>query len=158
MPELPEVETVKNFLDIHLLNKKIKFAKILNKKLRYEIPSKISKIIVGCRITKIIRRGKYLIFLLNNNYATLIHLGMTGCFRVSSDKLQRKHDHFAVTLENNRIIFNDVRKFGFIKLYKTDEIYNCSHLKNIGPEPLSEDFTFQSFIEKKKKRFQLKVF
>ena len=43
---------------------------------------------------------------------------MTGCFRVSSDKLQRKHDHFAVTLENNRIIFNDVRKFGFINYIK----------------------------------------
>ena len=151
MPELPEVETVKNFLDLHLLKSKILWVKIENKMLRYEIPPQICKTLINDRITKIIRRGKYLIFLLNNNYATLIHLGMTGCFRVSSDKLQRKHDHFAVTLENNRIIFNDVRKFGFIKLYKIDEIYNCSHLKNIGPEPLSEDFKFQSFIEKKKK-------
>ena len=45
MPELPEVETVKNFLDIHLLNKKIKFAKILNKKLRYEILLKLARLL-----------------------------------------------------------------------------------------------------------------
>ena len=108
MPELPEVETVKNFLDLHLLKSKILWVKIENKMLRYEIPPQICKTLINNRITKIIRRGKYLIFLLNNQSAVLCHLGMTGCFRISRDYVKRKHDHFIMGLKNKQIIFNDI--------------------------------------------------
>ena len=67
MPELPEVETVKKFLDIHLLKSTVLSVKIENKKLRYEISPQICKTLINSRISKIMRRGKYLIFLLNNN-------------------------------------------------------------------------------------------
>ena len=76
------VETVKKFLDIHLLKSTVLSVKIENKKLRYEISPQICKTLINSRISKIIRRGKYLIFLLNNKFAILCHLGMTGCFRI----------------------------------------------------------------------------
>ena len=76
--------------------------------LRYEIPPQICKTLINNRITKIIRRGKYLIFLLNNQSAVLCHLGMTGCFRISRDYVKRKHDHFIMGLKNKQIIFNDI--------------------------------------------------
>ena len=158
MPELPEVETVKNFLDLHLLKSKILWVKIENKKLRYEIPPQICKTLIRTRISKIIRRGKYLIFLLNNKSAVLCHLGMTGCFRISRNYVKRKHDHFIIGVKNKQIIFNDVRKFGFIKLYKSSEVFNCSHLKKIGPEPLSENFSISYLKENKLKQVSVKSF
>ena len=100
--------------------------------LRYEIPPQICKTLINTRITNIIRRGKYLIFLLNNKSAVLCHLGMTGCFRISRNYMKRKHDHFVIGFKNKQITFNDIRKFGFIKLYKASDIFTCSHLKKIG--------------------------
>ena len=158
MPELPEVETVKKFLDLHLLKSKILWVKIENKKLRYEIPPQICKTLINSRITKIIRRGKYLIFLLSNNFAILCHLGMTGCFRVSSSNLGRKHDHLVIGLKNKKIVFNDTRKFGFIKLYETEKIFDCSHLRQIGPEPLSKQFNMSYLKKKKIKNISVKSF
>ncbi len=157
MPELPEVETVKLFLNSHLTNKKVKWARIENKKLRYEIPSKICKIIVNSKITKINRRGKYLIFLFDNNFSMLIHLGMTGCFRASRLFKFRKHDHFSIGVNNKVLTFNDVRKFGFIKIYKTSDIYLSSHLKYLGPEPFSKEMKSSLLLEKAK-RVSIKSF
>jgi formamidopyrimidine-DNA glycosylase len=158
MPELPEVETVKNFLNLHLLKRTILWAKIENKKLRYEIPPQICKILINSRITKIIRRGKYLIFLLNNKFAILCHLGMTGCFRVSTKSIKRKHDHLLIGTKKKQIIFNDIRKFGFIRLYKASEIFTCPHLKKIGPEPLSENFNISYLEKNKSKKVSVKSF
>ena len=158
MPELPEVETVKNFLDLHLLKSKILWVKIENKMLRYEIPPQICKTLINNRITKIIRRGKYLIFLLNNQSAVLCHLGMTGCFRVSREYVKRKHDHFVIGVKNKQIIFNDIRKFGFIKLYKASDIFSCSHLRKIGPEPLSKNFNISYLKENESRKVSVKSF
>lgn len=158
MPELPEVETVKNFLDIHLLKSTVLWVKIENKKLRYEISPQICKTLIDSRISKIIRRGKYLIFLLNNKFAILCHLGMTGCFRISRKNIKRKHDHLVIGIKNKQIIFSDIRKFGFIKLYKASEVFTCSHLKKIGPEPLSEDFNISYLEENRSKKVSVKSF
>ena len=95
----------------------------------------------------------------------LIHLGMTGKFYFQKKNIslnlsfyhnnqkERKHDHVIFIFNNNlRLIFNDVRKFGFIKIFQKSNVYESSHIKNIGPEPLSKNFTakyFKNFIKNK---------
>ena len=85
VPELPEVEVVKNFLKSNFQKKKIIKVKIINKNLRFEIQSIIKKKLTNLIITKIYRRGKYLILLLENNFNLMIHLGMTGYFRMTNE-------------------------------------------------------------------------
>ena len=100
MPELPEVEVVKNFLNSNFNGKRIQKIKILNKKLRYEIKTNITKHFINLIITKIFRRGKYLILLFENKYTLLVHLGMTGYFRIIKEENYMKHDHLVFYFES----------------------------------------------------------
>ena len=145
MPELPEVETVKVFLEKNVVNEKTKSVKIENENLRFVITTNVSQILSNSIITKILRRGKYLLFLYNNNFTLLFHLGMTGFFRIERKYESRKHDHLIFNFAKKKLIFNDVRKFGFVKIFNAKEIFNCSHLKNLGPEPLSSKFCYEYF-------------
>ena len=145
MPELPEVETVRLFLKKNIIHEKILSIKIKNSKLRYPIVKEISHKLKNTIVTKILRRGKYLLILYSNEYAVLFHLGMTGFFRLNEYYEYRKHDHIIFNFINKKLIFNDVRKFGFIKLYKKKEIFQCSHIKNLGPDPLGSDFSSNYF-------------
>ena len=156
MPELPEVEVVKNFLKSNFNHKRIQKIKIINKKLRYEIKPSISKYFVNLIITKICRRGKYLILLFNNKFTLLIHLGMTGYFRISNEEKLIKHDHLIFYFESRLLIFNDIRKFGFIKFYKPQEVFSSSHLSTIGPEPFSKKYDFDYFKNHSKKKTNIK--
>ena len=145
MPELPEVETVKVFLQKNVINEKTVSVKIKNKNLRFVINKDISQILSNSNITKISRRGKYLLFLYNNEHTLLFHLGMTGFFRIERKYEFRKHDHLIFNFIKKKLIFNDIRKFGFVKIFNDKEIFNCSHLKNLGPEPLSSKFCYEYF-------------
>ena len=145
MPELPEVETVKVFLQKNVINEKTLSVKIKNKNLRFVINKDISQILSNSNITKISRRGKYLLFLYNNEHTLLFHLGMTGFFRIERKYEFRKHDHLVFNFLKKQLIFNDIRKFGFVKIFNNKEILNCSHLKNLGPEPLSSKFCYEYF-------------
>jgi len=171
MPELPEVEIVKRSL-LKTVNKaKIIDIKINNKNLRYKLSYKLLTQIINKKILKISRRSKYLIFHFQH-FLLLIHLGMTGKFLITRkrDKLiiktsfyydlniLPKHNHIHFTLNNGLIlIYNDVRRFGFFKLYKIKEIEEISFLKKLGPEPLSHNFNenyFHKFIKNKKKNIK----
>lgn len=145
MPELPEVETVKVFLENNVVHQKTLSIKIENNKLRYRITKDIPIKLSNSMITKILRRGKYLLFLYSNEYGVLFHLGMTGFFRLEENYNYRKHDHFIFNYHKKKLIFNDIRKFGFIKIYTRKSIFDCSHLKNLGPEPLSSEFCSEYF-------------
>ena len=160
MPELPEVEVVKKSLEKKLKNLTIKRVFINNNKLRYEIDTKAFNRIKDLKIIDVKRRAKYLLINLDQNLTILIHLGMTGKFFIVENKKKyktsfyyqlkkndSKHDHLTFFLNKGyKLIYNDVRKFGFIKLFKNKSIYNCSHLKSLGPEPLTKDFN-TSYIE-----------
>ncbi len=158
MPELPEVEVVKRSLEKKILNMIIKKVKINDGNLRYKINKvKISRL-VGKRIIKIKRRSKFLIFKISEKYVMLIHLGMTGKFFYINkerkkfktsfyynidQKKDQKYDRIVFYLQNQqKLIYNDVRKFGFIKILNQDEIYKNFHLKNLGPEPLKKNFNY----------------
>jgi len=154
MPELPEVEVVKESLESKLKNLTIKRVLINNNKLRYKLNNKEFYKIKGLKIINIKRRSKYLLINLNQNLTILAHLGMTGKFFIfdnnkkyktsfyySLKKKDSKHDHLTIFLSNGfKLIYNDVRKFGFLKLFYSQNIYECSHLKFLGPEPLTKDF------------------
>ena len=161
MPELPEVEVVKRSLESKILNSIIKKVQINDHNLRYKVEKKIGKKLVGKKIQKIKRRSKFLIFEINKSYLLLVHLGMTGKFFFVDQKKKKfktsfyyfldyqkdqKHNRVIFFLSKNRkLIYNDVRKFGFIKLYKFTDKKRIPHLKNLGPEPLEKKWNFKYF-------------
>ncbi len=160
MPELPEVEVVKKSLKKKILNLIIKKVEINDGKLRYKVKKlEISKLI-GQRIKKIKRRSKYLIFEIGQNFLMLVHLGMTGKFFFIDNKAKKyktsfyyslnkkdfKHDKVVFVLQNNqKLIYNDVRKFGFIKIFEFNKHGVYPHLKNLGPEPLKKNWNLKYF-------------
>ena len=115
MPELPEVQTTVDGIKPYLLNKTITACNLSVKKLRWDLENDLPEKIINVKITKISRRGKYIIISGKDCYLT-IHLGMTGTLRIAKEKdIIRKHDHFEMQLNNNLFLrFNDPRKFGMI--------------------------------------------
>ena len=161
MPELPEVEVVKRSLINKAQNSIVKTIKIYDGRLRYKIDKNQIKKILGLKIEKISRRSKYLLFYFNKNIVMLVHLGMTGKFffldrkntkyktsfyyNINEEK-DKKHDRVILNLSNDKkLIYNDVRKFGFIKFLDKDQISKNLHLKKLGPEPLHKKFSFNYF-------------
>ncbi len=168
MPELPEVEVVKRSLINKTQNLIVKTIKIKDGRLRYKVDRKKIKKIIGLKLKKITRRSKYLLFFFNKDIIMLVHLGMTGKFffinnrktkyktsfyyDINEDK-DKKHDRLIFNLSNNqKLIYNDVRKFGFIKFFRSDDLKKISHIKDLGPEPLSSKFNniyFKNYISKR---------
>jgi len=171
MPELPEIEIVKRSLFKKVNKAKIVNVKINNKNLRYKITHSLSKKLVNEKILKISRRSKYLIFHFKNKLL-LVHLGMSGKFLIirSKDKkmlktsfyydldILAKHNHIYFILNNGLVlIYNDVRRFGFFKLFENIKLKEITYLKKLGPEPFSVLFCikyFQEFIKNRKKNIK----
>jgi formamidopyrimidine-DNA glycosylase len=163
MPELPEVEVVKRSLKNHILNLTIRKVVINTNKLRYSIDRKEFKKLLKKKIVSVERRSKYLLLNLDKNLSILIHLGMTGKLFIINRGLKRKtsfyynilekdekHNHIEFFLSKNiKLIYNDVRKFGFIKIITTNKTLNNKHLKDLGPEPLSKKFNIKYFQDYK---------
>tara|TARA_B100001057_G_scaffold435338_1_gene465598 strand:+ start:240 stop:1106 length:867 start_codon:yes stop_codon:yes gene_type:complete len=162
MPELPEVEVVKRSLKSKIQNLVIKKVKINDSKLRYKLTNKEFTKITGLKIKKIERKSKFLLFLLDKFFVILVHLGMTGKFFFLDQKNQKyktsfyyslsnkdyKHDRVIFHLGNGqKLIYNDVRKFGFIKILSKKNYKNNFHLNNLGPEPLEKKYKFDYFKE-----------
>ncbi len=159
MPELPEVEVVKRSLLKRVKNSIIKKVKVNDSKLRYKISKNEIKTIIGKKVKKVTRRSKFLIFEFDQKILMLVHLGMTGKF-FYIDKKQKfktsfyydlndkdhKHDRVIFFLsKNKKLIYNDTRKFGFIRFYNLTNIKNIPHIKRLGPEPLNQNFNFNYF-------------
>ena len=157
MPELPEVETVCRVLSKNIIGLTIKKVKVLNKNLRYPLSFCIEKKILQSKIKSIIRRGKYGLILLSNKNVIIFHLGMTGKFKINLKVYEKtKHDHLVIELNNNlKIIYNDVRKFGYIKLSeKPIDIFN---FKNLGHEPsIALCFKDILFVKIKRRKASIK--
>jgi len=154
MPELPEVEVVKQSLD-----KKIKFQKInkvvvRNRKLRFKVTKNFEFSLRNKIISNISRKSKYLIFHLKNKTYLIFHLGMSGTMHLVSKKnytntnlsfygssnLPKKHNHIIFFFNKYELIYNDPRRFGFAKILKNKK--KLETFFNIyGPEPLNRDFS-----------------
>ena len=157
---------VKRSLFKMINNAKIMRVRISNRNLRYKIPINLAKDITNKKILKVTRRSKYLI-LHFNNLLLLIHFGMSGKFfitRIKDNKILKtsfyydlnflkKHNHIYLTLNNGLVlVYNDVRRFGFFKIYKNSEFKKIKHLNKLGPEPLSKFFNTNYFEKFTKKR------
>lgn len=156
MPELPEVETIKNDLRKKILNVKIIKVDIRLNKIVKNSTLFFVKTIENNSITKIERRGKLIIFYLNNNLFLLVHLKMTGqLIYIGKDfivgghsqtgtinNLPNKYSHVIfIFKDNSKLIYNDVRQFGYLEIVNKEELEK--RLLGFGVEPLSRDFTFK---------------
>ena len=144
MPELPEVEIIKNNLSDYLVNKTFHSIKVFTSKLRYKIPHNLVESIKNQRVTHISRVAKYIIVSLDNNYALLIHLGMTGNFLINTKKKNqkdRKHVRLSFVMsDESKIDYVDIRKFGFFKLVTPQRNEIRKLLAELGPDALSDEF------------------
>src|SRR3989339_621537 len=149
MPELPEVETIKNQLLFKIKNKIISRIKVID--YHKNVQGNIKQILA--QITDVKRRAKFLIFFLSNGYSFLIHLKMTGqliYLPKFPDKL-KKETHLVFSFsDGSTMLFNDFRKFGIVKIGKTEDL--AEFLKKFGPEPLEIKFVqFKSLLLAKSK-------
>ncbi|MBL6621621.1 MAG: bifunctional DNA-formamidopyrimidine glycosylase/DNA-(apurinic or apyrimidinic site) lyase [Rickettsiales bacterium] len=161
MPELPEVETIKNYIKPILERKKFQEVKIINPNLRFKTPIELQEILTNQEIKIVERRAKYIIVKCTDNINLIIHLGMTGKIRAyENTPILQKHDHIIFKLNNqNILIYNDVRKFGFITYERTSNSKNISFIKKLGIEPLSKEFNKEYFKKlSKNSKIEIKKF
>ncbi|MFA5034874.1 MAG: bifunctional DNA-formamidopyrimidine glycosylase/DNA-(apurinic or apyrimidinic site) lyase [Candidatus Margulisiibacteriota bacterium] len=176
MPELPEVETVRRGLSSVLPGKKIigfesDWAKAHNRPV-----ADYCRVLKGKKLLKVDRRGRLLILEAEGGWSLLVHLKMTGqlVFRdhrhcligghpieQSCQSLPNKFTHAIISFsDQSRLFFNDVRKFGWVRLYNAAERVKTIERMNLGPEPLSREFSLDYFksMVAKRPRSKVKVF
>ena len=160
MPELPEVETVCLALSKVLNNSKVRNIKIFRKDLRWNIKESFEIDLQQKILKKPYRRGKYILIPTSEENIVLIHLGMSGQIKISTNKtIHHKHDHLVIMIENEEnviysITYNDPRRFGYIDLFHIKEIENHFLLKKLGVDPFDDEFSveyLQKKIQKKSK-------
>ena len=140
MPELPEVETVKNELMPYVVGRQITDVVLLWAGIVKEpSPEEFRSRLIGQKITGITRRGKYLPFSLSGGDSLIVHLKMTGSLLVQQDSAEPPRFARAIIhLDNDTdIVFRDPRKFGVLRLVKDKN----SVIGKLGPEPFDDDFT-----------------
>ena len=171
MPELPEVEVVKQSLKKYILNKNLSKIIVKNKKLRFPIPKNISKKLANLKVITVKRKSKYLVIEFQKNLFLIIHLGMSGTLHLvnennkfqntnlsfyNSKNLPPKHNHIYFYFKKLKIIFNDPRRFGFIKLIKGKISLNNYFIK-LGPDPFENNFSsdyIKKYLFKKNKNIK----
>jgi len=150
VPELPEVEVIKQGLQRHLPGREVLEIEAGNKKLRLPMPRKnLKEFIQGARIKSVDRRAKFLLITMNNGAILIVHLGMTGRLGIfPDDALKIKHDHLRLQLDNGtQLRFNDIRRFGSIQVIPPGKSIKDTMLAHIGPEPFAEEFN-ASYLHK----------
>lgn len=181
MPELPEVETVRVGLQSLIVGKTIKsIDSNWAKSFSVDTPE-VDRFVIGSKISAIRRRAKVILIDLDSGYTLIIHLKMTGqlVFVPSAQKNQsskaegRKEERFGaghpndslrgklpdrstrvtfVFNDKSTLYFNDQRKFGWVKLVESQKVESQKFISKLGPEPLSDDFTFDVFYGRLQKR------
>jgi formamidopyrimidine-DNA glycosylase len=154
MPELPEVETVRRGLQPAMEGARILKAEARRKDLRFPFQKDFVARLEGQTVTGLGRRAKYLMADLASGDVLIMHLGMSGSFRVLKDdesKLpgqfhhprsgERAHDHVVFHMSSGaEIVFNDPRRFGYMKIIARQALDEEPLLKGLGPEPLGNEF------------------
>ena len=161
MPELPEVEIIKQSLKKTIKFDKILKVKVHNKNLRFKLNKNFENTLKNKKITNISRYAKYLIIELNNIEYLIFHFGMSGTLHLkknsnikrtnlsfyNSQNLPCKHNHVELIFNNFKIIYNDPRRFGYITLLKSKRELR-SFFSKIGLEPLDNKFNI-IYLKKK---------
>tara|TARA_A100001015_G_C15007778_1_gene721547 strand:- start:923 stop:1747 length:825 start_codon:yes stop_codon:yes gene_type:complete len=140
MPELPEVETVRQGISPHLTQQSVQGVLIREPRLRWPVPSDLPATLTGDTFKKIDRRGKYLL-LYTTKGCLISHLGMSGSLYLASpDTPLKKHDHVLIHLQSNQVLrYHDPRRFGSLH-WTYDSPFCHTLLQKLGPEPLLPSF------------------
>ena len=168
MPELPEVEIVRQSLAKNIKGKKINKVLVRNRNLRFKLKPYFEDKLKNQFISNIQRFSKYIIIMLQNKSFCVIHLGMSGTIHVIKKKkknlftntsfyhspiLPKKHNHIEFFFNDTKLIYNDPRRFGFF-LFIEDKKNLKNVFKNYGPEPFDKKFNLNyliNFLRGKKK-------
>lgn len=173
MPELPEVEIIKRGLEQKVIGRTIAKIDVRAKKLFQGDPASV----IGSKIISLERKAKMIVVNLDNDYSLLIHLKMTGQLvfdekdcdlktRVAGGHpskdlracLPNQFTHVIFKFKDGSILyFNDLRKFGYIKLYKTKEIPKLKVLIELGPDPFKKELSAEYLMSKIVRRPKIKI-
>jgi formamidopyrimidine-DNA glycosylase len=154
MPELPEVETVRRGLQPVMEGSRIVKMEVRRKDLRFPFQKDFVARLQGQTVTGLGRRAKYLMADLASGDVLLMHLGMSGSFRVVEDDEQNApgkfhhvrakdgaHDHVVFHMSSGAsVVFNDPRRFGYMKIIARKALEEEPLLRGLGPEPLGNEF------------------
>ena len=161
MPELPEVEIVKQSLTKNIKGKKITKVLVRNRNLRFKLQLSFERYLKNKYVLNIRRFSKYLIIELKNQSFCIIHLGMSGTIHIlkneknssfsntsfySSPNLPKKHNHIEFFFKDLKLIYNDPRRFGFFQLILNKNTLE-KRFRNYGPEPFDKKFNSKYIIE-----------
>jgi formamidopyrimidine-DNA glycosylase len=148
MPELPEVETVRRGLSPALEGAVIERVELRRPDLRFPFSPRFAARLKGRRVEALRRRGKYLLAETDADLILVMHLGMSGSFRIEGSEpvvgrslyyaraKDAAHDHAIFHLRSGlRVVYNDARRFGFMLLIGRDELETHPLLAGLGPEP-----------------------
>jgi formamidopyrimidine-DNA glycosylase len=151
VPELPEVESVRRRIARGMVRARIDAVEVRRPDLRRPFPRCFVERLTGQTLVALERRAKYLVASLSSGETLLMHLGMSGSFRMSRDEHShpnaRKtapldpHDHVVFHMSSGKaVVFNDPRRFGMMELIPAGKLPHHPALSKLGPEPLSDDF------------------
>ena len=151
MPELPEVETVRRGLAPVMEGERFAKVEVRRGDLRWPLPKGFAQKLNGKTVQGLGRRAKYLLADLSSGDVLLMHLGMSGSFRVGKDSApgtyyherskSTAHDHIVFHMSNGATVtFNDPRRFGSMKLVSRARLEDEPLLRSLGPEPLGNEF------------------
>lgn len=148
MPELPEVDFVACTLGSLITGRTIKKAALIRQRLSPETtPTKFDRGIRGSSVTRIHRRGKHILIELSKGNTLIVHLRMSGRFSLlNAEDTDPKFAHAVFDfVDGQRLVFDDQRHFGMMKLTVTDSLYNAKELAKLAPEPLGDEFSIAYF-------------
>ena len=163
MPELPEVEVVARSLKKTIINHKIIKITVNNRNLRFKLPQNFEYVLKNKIVKNIKRKSKYIIFDFDNNFYTILHLGMSGTLHIPRNKkisnlsfysnpvLPKKHNHIIINFKKFKLIYNDPRRFGYFKILNNKRDFE-DYFKRIGPEALDKKFNIPYLKKKIKNR------
>ncbi|MDI6689455.1 MAG: DNA-formamidopyrimidine glycosylase [Actinomycetota bacterium] len=156
MPEMPEVETIRRELEEKVKGEEITKVEVRSAKpLKNATVEEFTDVVEGATIEDVKRRGKILIINLSAGYSLLIHLKLTGriLYQIANAPME-KHTHVIFSLDDHQLRFWDQRQFGYIKVFKTEDLPNAPEVKELGPEAMGEDFileVFQKLLQTRKR-------
>ena len=153
MPEIAEVETVRNTLKLKILNQKIKDFKVYYAPILIGDIEETKQKLIGKSFIDIKRIGKWLLFETNTHYL-LSHLRMEGKYFLKDEKEPlEKHEHVEIIFENGLSMrYHDTRKFGRMKMIEKEKLYEFEGIKKQGIEPidskLTKEYLYEHFSKK----------
>jgi formamidopyrimidine-DNA glycosylase len=153
MPELPEVETVRRGLEAAMRGAQFVNIELRRRDLRFPFPKNFAARLAGRKVENLRRRAKYILIGLDDGQVLVLHLGMSGSFRIEDEKRAKTpgsfhrarskdvaHDHVVFHLSTGqRVIYNDPRRFGFMNIVEASKLDAHPLFRNVGIEPLGNE-------------------